>query len=128
MIGLSRKKRQNCTNGPVIFQKKAYAEKEGQILNWMLPKDVVEKALHGELINAEQVPHDPLGLSLGLLDENVNWRLVERYFEKGAWVKMINLMSHLKSDPKWTCSTCQEDLVPLLASGVLYDTIKSVLT
>ena len=94
----------------MVFQNKSRAQKEEQILNWMFSENVVNKVLRGELIKIEEVPQDPFELSLCLVDENVNWRVVERYLEKSAWTKMVHLMSCLQSDPKWFCRVCQEDL------------------
>ena len=78
VIGLPRKK--NIGNGPVKFMMKPLEEKELQILGWILPDNVVKQALHGKIVEVEEIPIDASELLPTLLDENVNWKLVEKYF------------------------------------------------
>ena len=108
VIGLPRKKK--CTDGPVKFLKKTNSEKEKQILSWMLPDHLVEKVLQNEILECEQLKGNLLEFSPNLLDENVNWASVQKYFTRAAWIQITNKMQKLRRDPKWKCGTCHEDL------------------
>lgn len=79
---------------------KSSEEKENLILHWILSDDLAQRALDGDLIDINEVPDDPLQLSLNLLDENVNWKLTQKYFTKGAWNKVTDLITHLSEKPK----------------------------
>ena len=89
---------------------KHFEEKEQQILVWILLDNVVKQALHDKLIEMKEVPTYASELSTSLLDENVNWKLVEKYFTKSAWSKVSGLIGQLQKDPNWICGVCQEDL------------------
>ena len=81
VIGLPRKKK--C----IVLKKflmKLSEEKENLILCWILSENLAQHALSGDLIGTDEVPDDPLQLSLNLLDENVDWRSTQKYFTKGA--------------------------------------------
>ena len=108
VIGLPRKK--NVSNGPVKFMMKPFKEKEKQILEWILPDNVVKQALDGKLIELEEIPTNASNLSTSLLDENVNCKMVGEYFTKSAWLKATHLIEQLQNDPNWICVVCQEDL------------------
>jgi len=58
----------------------------------------------------EEIPFNVSELSPSLLDENVNWKLVEKYFTKSAWLKVSHLIGQLQEDPDWICGVCREDL------------------
>jgi len=75
----------------------------------MLPNHLVEKALHGERIECNDVDKG-LHLNPNLLDENVNWVSVQGYFSVGAWPIVSDAMEYLESDPKWHCYICSRDL------------------
>ena len=66
--------------------------------------------LDGHLIDINEVLDDPSQLSLNLLDENVNWKLTQKYFKKGAWNKVTDLITHLSKEPEWKCGTCQKTI------------------
>ena len=61
VIGLPRKK--NIGNGPVKFMMKPLEEKELQILGWILPDNVVKQALHGKIVEVEEIPTNTSELS-----------------------------------------------------------------
>ena len=84
-------------------------EREKQILSWMLPDDLVSKAQLGSLLEAMELGDDLLFL-LNLLDENVNWACVQRFFTKSAWIRVTNAMMELAKDPKYLCGSCHKDL------------------
>ena len=67
--------------------------KEKQILRWMLPDNQVTRALNGDIIDIEQVLNHTMQLSPCLFDENVNWKVVQKYFIEGAWVMMRYLFN-----------------------------------
>ena len=92
VIGLPRKKK--CI-APKRFLMKSPEEKESHILQWILSDDLAQHALDGHLIDINEVPDDPSQLSLNLLDENVNWKFTQKYFTKGAWNKVTDLITHL---------------------------------
>ena len=109
VIGLPRKKK-NGNKHPVKFLMKPSDVKEKQILSWMLSDDLVKKALNGELIDIQEVPSDTIRMSPCLLDENVNWKVVQKYFAKGTWMMMRDLVHRLSIKPNWVCGVCQDDL------------------
>ena len=74
---------------------KPFEEKEKQILGWILPDNVVKQALNGRLVEMEELPTNVSGLSTSLLDENVNWKEIEKYFTKSAWSKVSHLIEQL---------------------------------
>jgi len=76
----------------------------------MLPSHLVTKALQSEVLEYEELICNSLEFSLRLLDENVNWASMQKFFTKEAWVKITNLMSKLEEDPKWKCGVCYNDL------------------
>jgi len=112
VIGVPKKK---CSDGPVKFLQKSNKEIKRQILDWILPHDLVEKAQRGEKINCKQL--GDLNLAPNLLDENVNWAGVQSYFSNAAWSKISNAMAVLEENPEWKCRTCSQDL-SLLTSAV----------
>ena len=87
VIGLPRKKKIGDRH-PIRFLMQSNEVKEKQILRWMLPDDQVTRALNGDIIDIEQVPIHTMQLSPCLLDENVNWKVVQKYFTEGAWAMM----------------------------------------
>ena len=56
VIGLPRKK--HCKDKPVKFLKKGKQEREKQILDWMLPDDLVAKAQQGYSLEAKELGDD----------------------------------------------------------------------
>ena len=110
VIGLPQKKRCIDSDHPVKFLKKSIEEREKQILSWMLPDHLVTKALQTGVLEYEEVNCNSLEFSPSLLDENVNWASVQKFFTKEAWVKMTDLMVKLEEDPKWKCGACHKDL------------------
>ena len=76
----------------------------------MLPDHLVERVLQNEILECKQLGGNLLEFSPNLLDENVNWVSVQKYFTRAAWVQVTNKMAKLKRDPKWKCGTCHEDL------------------
>jgi len=55
---------------------KSAEERRGQKLGWILPDHLVGKALNGERIECTDLNKD-LHLKLNLLDENVNWVVLQ---------------------------------------------------
>ena len=45
-----------------------------------------------------------------LPDENVNWKVVQKYFTVGAWALIRFLINSLSEHPIWDCGICQDDL------------------
>lgn len=76
----------------------------------MLSDDQVKQALSGELIDIKEVPCQTMQLSPCLLDENVNWKAVQKDFTEGAWMIISNLIHSLTENPNWACGVCGEDL------------------
>ena len=109
VIGLPRKRK--YTDGPVKFLRKSNSEREKQILSWMLPDHLVEKVLQNEILECEQLDGNLLEFSPNILDENVNWASVQKYFTRAAWIQVTDKMAKLKKHPKWKCGTCHEDLL-----------------
>ena len=72
--------------------------------------DQVKRALNGELIDIEEIPNHTMQLFPCPLDENVNWKVVNKYFTEGAWAMMRCLIHSLSEHPYWDCGVCQEDL------------------
>ena len=107
VIGLPRKKL--CKDKPVKFLKKGKQEREKQILDWMLPDNLVAKAQQGYSLEAKELGDD-LFFSLNLLDENVNWVSVQRFFTKSTWIRVTNAMMELAKDPQYLCGSCHKDL------------------
>ena len=50
----------------------------------MLPDHLVEKALQNEILECEELSGNLLEFSPNLLDKNVNWASVQKYFTKAA--------------------------------------------
>jgi len=71
----------------------------------LLSGDLATKAL-SEVLEYEEV----IRKSSSLLDENVNWASMQKFFTKEAWVKITELMAKLEEDPKWKCGACHNDL------------------
>ena len=103
-------KKKKCVDGPVKFLTKSIEEREKLILNWMLPDHLVTKALQSEVLEYEELIRNSLEFSPSLLDENVNWASVQKFFNKPTWVKITDLMAKLEEDPKWRCGACHKDL------------------
>ena len=94
IIGLPRKKK--CTDGPVKFLMKTRLEREKQILRWMLPDGLIKKVVQDELLECDDLSSNLLEFSPNLLDENVNWASVQRFFTKAAWIQITNKMAELQ--------------------------------
>ena len=107
VIGLPRKKK--CTMKPIKVLKKPCLERDKQILSWMLPDELVKKALSGEKIGQKEIISD-VQLSLSLLDENVNWVSVQQFFTKAVWVKVADMIAELEKNPQWKCGVCHKDI------------------
>ena len=45
-----------------------------------------------------------------LPDENVNWKVFQKYFTVGAWALIRFLINSLSEHPIWDCGICQDDL------------------
>lgn len=95
---------------PVRFLLQPNKLKEKQILSWMLSCHQVKQALSGEFIDIDKVPRHTMQLSPCLLDENVNWKIVQKYFTEGAWAMIKCLVHSLSEHPYWDCRVNQEDL------------------
>ena len=109
VLGLPRKKKIGDRH-PIRFLMQSSGAKEKKILSWILSDDQVKRALNGELIDIEEIPNHTMQLSPCLLDENVNWKVVKKYFTEGAWAMMRCLIHSLSEHPYWDCGVCQEDL------------------
>ena len=109
IIGLPRKKK--CTDGPVKFLMKTRLEREKQILRWMLPDGLIKKVVQDELLECDDLSSNLLEFSPNLLDENVNWASVQRFFTKAAWIQITDKMAELQRDPKWKFGACHDDLL-----------------
>ena len=79
VIGLPRKKK--CNSKPLTFLRKPCQERDKQILSWILPDELVKKALLGEKIGKKEAIADAEPTT-NLLDENVNWASVQRFLLK----------------------------------------------
>lgn len=108
VIGLPRKKK--CIKKPVKFLKKPRQERDKLILSWILPDDLVERAILGEKIGHKEIVSQAQ-LSPSLLDDNVNWASVQHFFTKPAWTKVSNMMTELEKTPGWKCGACHQDLL-----------------
>ena len=106
IIGLPQKKK-NGNKHPVMIPSDV---KEKQILSWMLSDNLVKKVLNGELIDIQEVPCHTIRMSPRLLDANVNWKVVQKYFTKGTWMTIRDLVHRLSIKPNWVCRVCQDDL------------------
>ena len=92
-------KKKKCIERPVKFLLKPNAERQRQILSWMLPDHLIEKALRGERFESNEIGNS-LHLKSNLLDENVNWVSVEDFFTDGAWSKATDAMMELENAPE----------------------------
>ena len=86
-------------------------EREKQILRWMLPDGLIKKVVQDELLECDDLSSNLLEFSPNLLDENVNWASVQRFFTKAAWIQITDKMAELQRDPKWKCGACHDDLL-----------------
>ena len=84
VIWLPKKKKCTDSDRPVKFLKKSIEERERQILSWMLPDHLVTKALQSGLLEYDEVNCNSLEFSPSLLDENVNWASMQKFFTKEA--------------------------------------------
>jgi len=51
--------------------------------------------MYGRLVEIEEILTDPSQLSTSLLDENVNWKLLQKYFTKKL-LKQVDAILYLK--------------------------------
>ena len=107
VIGLPRKKK--CNGKPLKFLRKPRQERDKQILSWILPDKLVKKALLGEKIGKKEAIGG-IEPTTNLLDENVNWASVQRFFTKAAWGKVSDMIAELEKNPQWKCGACHKDL------------------
>ena len=88
------------------------------MLHWMLPDHLIKKVLQNEILECEELSGNSLEFSPNLLDENVNWASVQKFFTKAAWIQVTDKMVELETDPKWESGTYRKDL--LLSPSVVY--------
>ena len=72
-----------------------------------MPDKLVKKALLGEKIGKKE----DIEPTTNLLDENVNWALVQQFFTKAAWGKVSDMIAELEKNLKWKCGACHKDLL-----------------
>ena len=81
------------------------------MLHWMLPDHLIKEVLQNEILECEELSGNLLEFSPNLLDENVNWASVQKFFMKAAWIQVTDKMAELERDPKWKCGACHKDLL-----------------
>jgi len=106
-IGLPKKKKYIA--GLIKFLEKATEERHRQILGWMLSNHLVEKALHGERLECNDLDKD-LHFKPNLSDKNIKWVSGQWFFIGSAWNIISDAMVNLENDPKWNRYICSRDL------------------
>ena len=80
------------------------------MLSWFVDKCVVESALHGKLIEENEVECHPEKVPNALLDENVNISLIRLCFTDDAWMIVDSVLQQKVQCPSWLCHSCNHDL------------------
>jgi hypothetical protein len=108
VVGLPKKRARNSKLLP--FTNLHVHEKERVILSWLFTDDIVNCTLKGKLIDEEQIEVQPELLSPALLDENVELKLIQRFFTKDGWLALNSTVKALRKHVTFFCIVCKMDV------------------
>ena len=80
------------------------------MLSWFVDKCVAESALHGKLIEENEVECCPEKVPNALLDENVNINLIQLCFIDDAWMIVDSVLQQKVQRPNWLYHSCNHNL------------------
>ena len=80
------------------------------MLSWFVEKPVIEPALHGKLIEEDEVECHPEKVPNALLDENVDIHLIHCCFTDDAWMIVDSVLKQKLECTTWLCHSCNHDL------------------
>lgn len=109
VVGLS-KKRNRATGAQVPFKLLSMREKRKQILGWLVGQTAAKAAIDGKMLEENDVEQRPELIHCGILDENVDFNAVQRFFSEDAWLSVTSVIQHKQKLQKWDCHTCSSDL------------------
>ena len=99
------KKRLRYKSGPVVFTALSTDQQRLLILKWLTGTD--STTIPSTRLTVKDLQEMP---PLQLLDSSVDETIVQKLFTRGAWVKVVRLLTNLRATAAWTCSSCLEDL------------------
>lgn len=82
------------------------------LLGWFVSKEDVNLAVMepGYLIDEDSVEVMPENVVDGVMDENVDISLIEKYFTPDAWMLIEDVVTQKRRKRHFTCSCCSEAL------------------
>jgi hypothetical protein len=95
------------------------------ILSWFVDEKVVMSALHGMVIDEDEVEVIPEKVSASCIDESVCLESCHKYFTQDGWMAVKSVVECVKRNPIWVCASCSLYILDENESSICCDSCLS---